>query len=491
MEKLEGQQCFALYIPTNKNYRIEGVAGSGKTLMAIYRFVFLYLENPDKNIKLLTYNNRINLEIRRKVVEVCKFLLKEGNKNQSNKLRSLIKSIVLSLDGFRIKDELSKKIVKDIKSTNQDVLSDSELCSKIRASVETVYSFCQNEINLNYKKLFGKRYDEKGFERVINNYKQQHDLPDRSIQFFIDEIKWLLEMNIDDVQYYINMDRIGRRGTRLIKGEPRKQIFGLFEQYLKDNIDDKGHEYSMDSIYNFLFKFVDIQERNKVDFLIVDEFQDLSLNMMQALRKCVKNKGSVLLLGDKEQNIFGTRITWKETGFIGRNVLYLDHVYRNTDEICELAKKILEDPRYLRDDENNENVLAPFQTGIKGEKPKLLNFNSESEMITQIHKYLENFRGSSAIIYCDQKYDHYLKKVLRKLDDEIDIGNVEDIKGMEYDNVIIPYYDRFNIDINSNGEKTKDEIISEHLKKLYVAVTRARRNLVLMSTKENAEYEQI
>lgn len=479
MEKLEGQQCLALYLPQDKDYRVMGVAGSGKTLIAMYRFIFLYLENPDKNIELLTYNKPVNEDIKKKIVNICDYLSKVETGNKVELLRSLMKKIISSM---------TSKNRRVFEKEYRSIMLDDSLQSNVNAEVETVYTFCHNEINLNYKILSGKPYKKEHYERLINSYKQHAELPDRSVQFFVDEIQWLIEMNIVNVQDYIDMDRIGRRGTRLIKGEPRKQIFGLFMQYLND-INDGKHEYSMDNIYNFLFNAVDIKEQNKVDFLIVDEFQDLCLNMMQALRKCVRDNGNVLFLGDSEQNIFGSRIAWKDTGFVGSNILHLDHVYRSTDEICEFAKKILDDPRYLRDEE--DEFLSPFQIGIKGEKPQLVNCSSKDEMITLIRTWLKKYKGKTAIICCNNEYLSELRYYVHSQSGDIDVVSIKRVKGMEYDNVIIPYYDRFDVDIKTNGEKTKDEVIGEHLRKLYVAVTRARRNLLLVTTKGNTEYERV
>lgn len=67
MNRLVGQQCLALYLPDNINYRIIGVAGGGKTLIATYKLLLTYLQNPNKKIVFLTVNTEVNKQIKNNI----------------------------------------------------------------------------------------------------------------------------------------------------------------------------------------------------------------------------------------------------------------------------------------------------------------------------------------------------------------------------------------------------------------------------------------
>ena len=68
-------------------------------------------------------------------------------------------------------------------------------------------------------KITGKKFKITDYENLINQFKKQFQikLPNRSVQFFRDEILWLLDMNITKEEYLTD-NRIGRAGTRLKKG---------------------------------------------------------------------------------------------------------------------------------------------------------------------------------------------------------------------------------------------------------------------------------
>ena len=48
MKKLTGEQTKILYLPDEKNLVILGAAGSGKSLVALYKSVYLAIKYPSK-----------------------------------------------------------------------------------------------------------------------------------------------------------------------------------------------------------------------------------------------------------------------------------------------------------------------------------------------------------------------------------------------------------------------------------------------------------
>lgn len=293
-------------------------------------------------------------------------------------------------------------------------------------------------------------------------------------------------MNITKKEY-LTKDRIGRVGTRLEKGKEREIIYMLFEFYQK-NILDKNHRFTMNNIYNYVIKNLNIKKENQIDFLIVDEFQDLSAAMLFALQKCIRPQqegGHILFLGDDAQNIFGKKIPWNKFNLEGikGHILRLDHVYRNTIEIYEIAKKILTHPlfNYSKDTKIQNK---PLISKIHGNKPQIINCSTEDDCINPINNFFNQYSNrKNAIIFLDTE-------LCRKFKEKGNFKNIKlittrRVKGLEFDNVVIPFINKYNDDYSVNGDRDKNEIISEHLKKCYVAVTRAKKNLMLIKQEEN------
>lgn len=450
MERLKGQQCLALYLPDNANYRIMGVAGGGKTLIATYKLLLTYLQNPDKKIIFLTVNKQVNEQVKDNLKELCNSLI------ENNSI-----------------DALHTQLLSLLKDKRGEI-------------VKTVYTYFRDLIreSTGNNKITGKKFKITDYENLINQFKKQFQikLPNRSVQFFRDEILWLLDMNITKEEYLTD-NRIGRAGTRLEKGPDREAIYQLFEFYQKNIIDSK-HYFSMDSIYNYVIDNLTINDKNKVDFLIVDEFQDLSVSMLLALQKCIRSQekgGRILLLGDDAQNIFGKRIPWNRfnLGNISQHILRLDHVYRNTYEIYELAETILNHPLYSYSG-SAEVENKPLKSKIHGASPQYVNCHSLDECANQIINFFEQHPNeSNAVIFLNNKLYSDMKNNLINYKENIE--TIKRVKGLEFDNVVIPFINDINLDSQSNGNRDKKEVISEHLKSCYVAVTRAKKNLLLIN----------
>ncbi len=64
LPRLVGEQCRILYLPENSNQVILGVAGSGKSVEAAYRAIWISLGHPSDNILVLTVNKEVNNQLR-------------------------------------------------------------------------------------------------------------------------------------------------------------------------------------------------------------------------------------------------------------------------------------------------------------------------------------------------------------------------------------------------------------------------------------------
>src|SRR5699024_4719151 len=68
-------------LPKEQNLLIAGSAGTGKSLLAMYKSIYLAVSNPDEKILLLTFNRAVNNKIKEDCKIVCEYLNQEYLKN--------------------------------------------------------------------------------------------------------------------------------------------------------------------------------------------------------------------------------------------------------------------------------------------------------------------------------------------------------------------------------------------------------------------------
>ncbi len=211
----------------------------------------------------------------------------------------------------------------------------------------------------------------------------------------------------------------------------------------------------------------------RVKHLLVDEMQDYSpiqYRVISRLFTCRKT-----ILGDASQSVnpYGSSTAdMIHRAFITGEIMKLCKSYRSTYEITEFAQKI----------RANEDLEAVAR---HGEKPQILSFKNRQAEIEGIAQLIGTFRESAhkslGIICRDETQAAALYEELRVYDRDILFLSSESnafltgiivtsahmAKGLEFDEVIVPHVDERNY--HSEIERSM----------LYVAVTRAMHKLTL------------
>lgn len=437
--------------------RVRGVAGSGKTVIALHRARYLArkLRGTNEKVLFLTYGNRLP--------GIMTYLFEK-----------------LSGDGSEI-DSFECLTIHQLCSR---LLREAGLPPKVNRQV------CDNAISL-----------------AISRASERFTLPklfSRSQQFFKDEISYSIKgRGITTLDEYLKLDRTGR-GTALNPSE-RQAMFAVYQIYQSElrlagtcDFDD------------FILQTLNLlQETGNHElpyrYIVVDEIQDLSEATMRLIRHLTaSNTNDLFLVGDGMQRIYPGGYALGKIGIeiSGRSSL-LRKNYRNTQEILRAAHAVISSSRF--DDMENEesNVIEPEYSVRSGPVPLLKGFVSpEQELswianeINRLRKELKYRFGDIALVY---RHSYPYKKQIESLANHFPIGEITDdpityfgnilkyttfhsAKGLEFKAVFVVGVTDGHLvpkdDWSLDGEELADYLEREK-RILYVAMTRARDVLYL------------
>lgn len=284
----------------------------------------------------------------------------------------------------------------------------------------------------------------------------------------------------------------GRYGSKIWKGS----IYELYRDFLIRQadrgkaVDIPGHEFDVYDLAALAYLYKRIKETEVISeahHIVIDEAQDFGMMAYNVLHFCIE-ACTYTIMGDVSQNIhFGFGLNdWEEL----RRLLLSDEMdsfgilkksYRNTVEISDFATQILHHGRFSS---------YPVEPIIRHGDPVKMEQCSEEELFQKAGEICRQWqkKGFDTIaVVCRstysagaaaQKLGQYIKVMENDLEKAV-FGNgvmvlpVEYTKGLEFDTVLIldPTRDDYPVD-------------DGHAKLLYVAATRALHELCILHTGE-------
>ena len=316
----------------------------------------------------------------------------------------------------------------------------------------------------------------------------------RPKELFVDEITFIEKFGFSNFDEYRDSERIGRASAN-IRRENRKWIFAVYEEYITLR-EAAGRKYDWDDLALYVFKELqnDHSER-RYAHIIVDEGQDFSPMMIKSLVEAVADGGSFTFFGDVAQQIYGSRLSWRDSGIDTNKIWRFNVNYRNPATITTFAKAITEN-EYWRQDGDMVEATAQI---AEGPKPILIRFsNNQREMAWVIERAIAIGKTASTAIVCRNRadIDALLTVLNSKGCDAIEINKdtpgfahlkkvylttYHSAKGLEFDNVFIPYLteERFPDPDTVSGAISKEDAYADEIKLLYVAATRSKYGLYM------------
>ena len=516
---IQGEQNYIIRKGIEKNIVVQGVAGSGKTTVALHRIAYLMYNNSDKykadqfmvigpNKFFINYisnvlpdldaGNAVQLtieELAKKFIDED-ILFEDVTKNLSDIIDDGIEKEYLkfknSMEYYRLLDNylnniedgfiwakglvinniqiLSKEDIENVyKTVNGNSVSQKlEMTSKVIANRlknnNDVYEYIKNSMDTLCQ-------NEKDVDKKRNLIKKEFDmLKDLTSTGFEKQLKKLL--NIDKVKVLkIYSDFIESLNNM---DELKKDTLQLLKKKICQNEDIAALLY----IKYYLFGNEKFKKYRQV---VVDEAQDFGKFTFYMLKLLISN-ATFSVFGDVAQGIYSYKSIDDfneilEDVFKEAEYIKLKKSYRTSIEIMNEANKISKEIGLYE-------ALPVIRSAGPVIKSKVNKLDKENYIVNQVKKYKEAGFKSIAIIYKNQNELVNMNKKLKEnsIESEIIYKDQEKYdggiclltsylsKGLEFDVVIIA-------DAENEIYKYDNKL---DMKLLYVSMTRALHKLELV-----------
>ena len=295
--------------------------------------------------------------------------------------------------------------------------------------------------------------------------------------------KFILPKCITKKEYCDEM--IARTGMRKAQNEAnRKKIWAIVEKIF-EVWENSKEWYSLFAVYKLATMDFKVPDELCVDYLFIDEAQDLTAATLRILKSSVRE--AVILAGDNDQSIFQPGFTWSRAGLeVSGATRILNINFRRTNQINDIAEQY----RALIKGCDKENRPETFRLGPPVE---LHESKTEDEGFTRIIETVRlcidtlGYEKENICIIAPQ--NRQLDKIKNMLKDELDIesslvsgdqfdfaqqgiirlATTQSCKGLDFPVVL------FYIDHRAHYLDVFDEELSDKINRniIYTALTRS------------------
>jgi len=436
--------------------RVSGSAGTGKTIVALHRAVYLTRSNPDARVLLTTFSGTL-----------------------ANALRTKLKRLI----------------------GNEPRLGD-------RLEVHDLNSIGERLYGLHFgKPKIATRDDIKQLLDDASGAVEDHKFTQR---FLLNEWEQVVDAwQLRDWESYRDVVRLGRK-TRLPERH-RQQLWQIFAQ-VQNELNTQGLVTTSDIFSKMATKFTETKNP-PFDFAIIDEAQDVSVAQLRFLAALGEGRpNSLFFSGDLGQRIFQQPFSWKSLGVdIRGRSRNLRINYRTSHQIRMQADRLL-GPEVSDVDGNVEERRGTISV-FNGPKPTILELNSAAEEIERVAEWLKSrcaeglmphefgvfvrsegeISRAEAAVAAAEMPAVVLDEKVETASGKVSISTMHLAKGLEFRAVVVMACDDEIIPLQERIETVADdadlqEVYDTERHLLYVACTRARDHLLVTSGDMSSEF---
>jgi hypothetical protein len=422
---------------------INGVAGSGKTLILLYRLRLLLHLYPEKKFLVLTHNRPLSRDME------SRFTKLEGRRPDNIEWR-------------------------------------------------TFSAWCYQHWNpgQKWKEPLTMGARKKIMDEIWRGHLQNTTI---SAQMFQSEVDWLKDQVPMSRKDYLSIERRGR-GFRLNE-EQRQRVFDsllAYQALLKSQ--DK---LDWGDVPRILWKFTESGEVKlpEYDIILIDEAQFFAPLWVKLVRKALHPKnGHLFLVADPTQGFLGRGASWKSLGLEARgHSHHLRRSYRTTREIMQFATLLY---RLRVPEDKDDDVLIPDILNMpNGAIPEILSLTSSQDEVARVGNEVELLvkqgfpKKHLLLLHTDGTG---VKRLIQAIEDRLGKGAAIDAKetfpgdyvrvttinagaGLESQIVFLVGLRQLFEEEQSLrlSDEEREMLIRDNSRKLYMATTRAGQRLVL------------
>jgi superfamily I DNA/RNA helicase/mRNA-degrading endonuclease RelE of RelBE toxin-antitoxin system len=436
--------------------RVSGSAGTGKTVVALHRAVYLAKNNPDARVLLATFSETL-----------------------ANALRTNLRVLLHNqpLLGEQIEVYAMNIIGERLHNANIGKLH--------MASTEVIHSLLVESAAKVSGHSFSHHFLTTEWDQVVDAWQ------------------------LDSWEAYRDVSRLGRK-TRL--PENRKEIlWAIFEQ-VKSALKTQGLT-TYAGMFNQLGAHYAASQLSPFEFIVVDEAQDVDIPQLKFLAALSGNRpNSLFFAGDLGQRIFQQPFSWKSLGVDVRGRSKTLRInYRTSHQIRMQADKLL-GPELADVDglsETRKGTISVFN----GPAPTIETFDTPESEIEAVAAWLKERldnglrpeeigifvrseaqlpRGKSALQAAELSYK-ILDQKMNTTFGSTSLCTMHLAKGLEFravavmacDDEIVPLQERID---TVTDDSDLEEVYNTERHLLYVACTRARDHLLVTSVDPASEF---
>lgn len=436
--------------------RVSGSAGTGKTIVALHRAVFLAQSNPDARVLLTTFSETLANALRLRMIRLISNTPRVGER---------LECLALNIIGLRL-------YAANFGKTN--IASDADIAKIIKSASSEVSG---------------------------------HKFP---VSFLITEWKDVVDAwQLHFWEEYRDARRLGRK-SRLAEKQ-RVILWSIFEK-VSGRL-EKAKLLTYAAIYTRLSEHLAKSKKLPFDYAVVDEAQDISIAQLRFLAALGAGRpNSLFFAGDLGQRIFQQPFSWKALGvdIRGRSrTLKLN--YRTTHQIRMQADRLL--GKEVPDVDGNVEERRGIVSVFNGPKPVIMACETQEKEVEVVAEWLaERVKEGTAaheiglFVRSDAQLSRAIAAVekaalpYRILDDtvetaggQVSISTMHLAKGLEFravcvmacDDEIIPLQERIE---TAGDDADLEEVYNTERHLLYVACTRARDRLLVTSGDTPSEF---
>jgi superfamily I DNA/RNA helicase len=441
----------------NGPVRVSGSAGTGKTIVALHRAVYLARRQDKAKVLLATFSDTLAASLRRKID-----LLTMGEPSVGERIE-----------------------VASILETAKGVIAKSRGDACKLADEEVIREWILEASNATE----GHRF---------------------TIPFLWNEWKEIIDAwQIRSWEEYRDVSRLGRK-TRLAEKQ-RAVIWEIYSQVIQTM--EKKKLFTSAGLFAEASLRLSTMQKMPFDFAIVDEAQDTGVPEMKFLAALASGRSeSLFFCGDLGQRIFQTPFSWKSVGIDIRGRSHTLRInYRTSQQIRKSADLLL--PTEVSDVDGNSESRSGTISVFEGPPPSVRVCEDKDTEIIEVSNWIRDriaqgflpdemgifvrsekqiMRAKKAAVAAGLKTTSLGEDFVCK-PSTVAISTMHLAKGLEFRAVVVMACDDDVVPLQSRIDTVTDdsdlqEVYETERHLLYVACTRARDQLLITGVKPASEF---